>query len=57
MEESHSGYNIKAHLIECCKIYHLLDKVFSLSMDNAMANTKTIDFLKQESTFKLILDG
>lgn len=57
MDESHSGYNIKGCLHECCKKYHLLEKVFSPSTDDAMTNIKAIDYLKQKITFKLILDG
>ncbi|KAL2935213.1 putative AC9 transposase [Bienertia sinuspersici] len=42
MEETHNGFNIKSHLVSCCKNFHLVDKLFSISLDNATANTSAV---------------
>ncbi|KAL2924957.1 putative AC transposase, partial [Bienertia sinuspersici] len=56
MEENHNGFNVKSCIINCLKNFHLLDKVFSLSFDNATANMMVIDFLKQDADLSLLLD-
>ncbi|KAL2898518.1 putative AC transposase [Bienertia sinuspersici] len=33
------------------------DKIFSISLDNAMANTMAMDFLKEDTSINLLLDG
>ncbi|KAL2896441.1 Zinc finger BED domain-containing protein RICESLEEPER 2, partial [Bienertia sinuspersici] len=43
MEEAHNGLNIKTH------------KLFFISLDNATANTKAMDFLKKDPSIKLLL--
>ena len=57
MYESHNGVNIKTRLIDVCKRFHLVDKIFTLSVDNATANTKAIDFLILDQNFPKILNG
>ncbi|KAL2901694.1 Zinc finger BED domain-containing protein RICESLEEPER 2 [Bienertia sinuspersici] len=57
MEEVHNGYNIKTRIINCCKIIHLLDKILSLSLDNATANTRAIEFSKEDPSLSLLLNG
>ncbi|KAL2895753.1 putative AC transposase [Bienertia sinuspersici] len=55
MEEAHNGFNIKSHIVSCCKNFHLVDKIFSILLDNAMANTKTMDFLKEDPSINMLL--
>ncbi|KAL2898194.1 putative AC transposase [Bienertia sinuspersici] len=43
MEEAHNGFNIKTH--------------FSISLANATANTKAMDFLKKDPSIKLLIGG
>ncbi|KAL2936605.1 putative AC transposase [Bienertia sinuspersici] len=57
MEEAHNGFNIKTRIVSCCKIFHMVDKIFSIFLDNAMANTKAMDFLKEATSIKLLLGG
>lgn len=57
MEERHTGFNIKVRILDCLKEFHLNNKVFSLSLDNATANTKCIDYLKNDSELHLLLGG
>ena len=57
MKESHTGFNIKNRIVNCLKNFHLTDKMFSLSLDNASANTRAIDFLKSDTDFSILLDG
>ncbi|KAL2942301.1 putative AC transposase [Bienertia sinuspersici] len=57
MEEAHNGFNIKSRLVSCCKIFHLIDKLFSISLDNATANTSAMQFLKKDPSIKLVLNG
>ncbi|KAL2899443.1 putative AC transposase, partial [Bienertia sinuspersici] len=45
MEEAHNSFNIKTH------------KIFSISLDNATTNTKAMDFLKEDTSIKLLLGG
>ncbi|KAL2944341.1 putative AC transposase [Bienertia sinuspersici] len=55
MEEAHNGFNIKTCIVNCCKNFHLVDKLFSISLDNATANRKAMNFLKDDPSFKLLL--
>lgn len=57
MEENHTGFNIKTRIVNCLKNFQLVDKLFSASFDNASANTRAIDFLKQDSDVPLLLNG
>ena len=57
MEESHSGFNIKSRITNCLKTFQLITKVFSLSLDNASANTRAIDFLRTDTELPLLLNG
>ncbi|KAL2920563.1 Zinc finger BED domain-containing protein RICESLEEPER 2 [Bienertia sinuspersici] len=57
MEEAHNGFNIKSRLVSCCKNFHLVDKLFSISLDNATANTSAMHFLKEDPSIKLVLEG
>ena len=57
MEENHTGFNIKTRIVSCLKNFHLVDKVFSISFDNASANTRAIDFLKQDTDISILLNG
>ncbi|KAL2929630.1 Zinc finger BED domain-containing protein RICESLEEPER 1 [Bienertia sinuspersici] len=56
MEEAHNGFNIKSRLVSCCKNFHLVDKLFSISLDNATANTSAMQFLKEDPSIKLVLE-
>ncbi|KAL2934714.1 Zinc finger BED domain-containing protein RICESLEEPER 1 [Bienertia sinuspersici] len=56
MEETHNGFNIKSRLVSCCKKFHLVDKLFSISLDNATANTSAMQFLKEDPSIKLVLE-
>ncbi|KAL2923983.1 putative AC transposase, partial [Bienertia sinuspersici] len=56
MEEAHNGFNIKSRIVSCCKIFHLVDKLFFISLDNAMANTSAMQFLKEDISIKLVLN-
>ncbi|KAL2921789.1 putative AC transposase [Bienertia sinuspersici] len=56
MEEAYNEYNIKIRIINYCKHFHLLDNFFSLSLDNATANTRAIDFLKEDPSLSLLLN-
>ncbi|KAL2940373.1 putative AC transposase [Bienertia sinuspersici] len=57
MEEAHNGFNIKSRLVSCCKNFHLVDKLFSIYLDNATANTSAMRFLKEDPSIKLVLEG
>ncbi|KAL2902124.1 putative AC transposase [Bienertia sinuspersici] len=57
MEEAHNGFNIKARIVSCCKNFHLVDKIFFISLENATTNTKAMDFLKEDPSIKLLLGG
>ncbi|KAL2901508.1 putative AC transposase, partial [Bienertia sinuspersici] len=57
MEEAHNGFNIKTRIVSCCKNFHLVDKLFSISLDNAMANKSAMKFLKEDPSIKLVLNG
>ncbi|KAL2901409.1 Zinc finger BED domain-containing protein RICESLEEPER 1 [Bienertia sinuspersici] len=57
MEEAHNDFNIKTRIVNCCKNFHLEDKIFSIFLDNAMANTKAMDFLKEDPSIKPLLGG
>ncbi|KAL2933466.1 putative AC transposase [Bienertia sinuspersici] len=57
MEEAHNSFNIKSRLVSCCKNFHLVDKLFSISLDNATTNTSAMQFLKEDPSIKLVLDG
>ncbi|KAL2895023.1 putative AC transposase, partial [Bienertia sinuspersici] len=57
MEESHNGFNIKTRIVNCCKNFNLIDKTFSISLDNATANTKAMDFLKEDPFINMLLGG
>ena len=48
MDESHSGYNIKQRILETTKEFNLFDKIYSISLDNASANKKCIDYIRPE---------
>ncbi|KAL2921892.1 putative AC transposase [Bienertia sinuspersici] len=56
-EESHNCFNIKTRIVSCCKNFHLIDKIFSLSLDNVTANTKAMEFLKKDPSIILMLGG
>ncbi|KAL2942141.1 putative AC transposase [Bienertia sinuspersici] len=45
MEKAHNGFNIKTRIVSCCKNIHVVDKLFSISLDNATANTKAMNCL------------
>ena len=51
MEENHTGFNIKTRIVSCLKNFHLVDKIFSISFDNASSNTRAIDFLSKTPTY------
>ncbi|KAL2933812.1 putative AC transposase [Bienertia sinuspersici] len=55
MEEAHNGFNIKIRIFNCCKNFHLVDKLYSISLDNATSNTKAMEFLKKDPSIKLLL--
>jgi hAT family protein/uncharacterized protein DUF4413 len=57
MPERHTGENIKYRLVEICKEWNLLDKIFSCSTDNASANIKCMELLYNEPAFTRILGG
>ncbi|KAL2905868.1 putative AC transposase, partial [Bienertia sinuspersici] len=57
IEETHNGFNIKSRLVSFCKNFHLIDKLFSISLDNATASTSAMQFLKEDPSIKLVLDG
>ncbi|KAL2893416.1 putative AC9 transposase [Bienertia sinuspersici] len=57
MKESHNGFNIKTRIMNYCKNFRLIDKIFSISLDNEMANTKAMDFLKEDPSISLLLSG
>ena len=57
MPERHTGDNIKYRLIEICKEWNLLDKIFCCPTDNATANIKYIKLLYNEPAFSFILGG
>ncbi|KAL2942307.1 putative AC9 transposase, partial [Bienertia sinuspersici] len=57
MEEAHNGFNIKSRIVSFCKNFHLVDKLFSISLDNATANTSAMQFLKEDPSIKLVLNG
>ncbi|KAL2895077.1 putative AC transposase, partial [Bienertia sinuspersici] len=57
MEEAHNGFNIKSRIVSCYKNFQLVDKLFSISLDNAMANTSAMQFLKEDPSIKLVLNG
>ncbi|KMT10999.1 hypothetical protein BVRB_5g112210 [Beta vulgaris subsp. vulgaris] len=57
MDESHSGFNLKTRIMTSLKTFNLNRKVFSLSLDNATANTKCIDYLKVDTELPLLIDG
>ncbi|KAL2939022.1 putative AC9 transposase [Bienertia sinuspersici] len=56
-EEAHNGFNIKTRIVSCCKNFHLVDKLFSISLDDATANTRAMEFLKEDPSIKLLLNG
>ncbi|KAH9623606.1 hypothetical protein KSS87_005765 [Heliosperma pusillum] len=47
MEEKHTGYNIYLRLKKTLDKFNLTKKLFSISFDNASANTKCIDYVLQ----------
>ncbi|KAK9742550.1 hypothetical protein RND81_03G181100 [Saponaria officinalis] len=55
MDEQHTGYNIYTRINNTLIEFNLSDKVFSISFDNATANTKAIDYVKQK--MNLLLNG
>ena len=55
MEERHTGFNIKTRIVNTCREFNLDDKVFSVSFDNASANTQAIKGIKND--LSLVLDG
>ena len=55
MDESHSGYNIKQRILDTIKEFNLFNKVFTISLDNAAANKKAIDYIRPD--IPLALDG
>ncbi|KAL2931799.1 putative AC transposase [Bienertia sinuspersici] len=57
MEESHNGFNIKTRIVSCCKNFHLVDKIFSIFLDNATDNTKAMEFLKEDPLIQMLLGG
>ncbi|KAL2934848.1 putative AC transposase [Bienertia sinuspersici] len=57
MEVAHNGFNIKTHIVNCCKNFHLIDKIFSISLYNVTAITKVIDFLKEDPSNNMLLGG
>ncbi|KAL2923420.1 putative AC transposase [Bienertia sinuspersici] len=57
MKEAHNGFNIKTRIVSCCINFHLVDKLFSISLDNATANTRAMEFLKEDPSIKLLLNG
>ncbi|KAL2899901.1 putative AC transposase [Bienertia sinuspersici] len=57
IEEVHNDFNIKSRIVSCCKNFYLVDKLFSISLDNATANTSAMQFLKEDPSIKLVLNG
>ncbi|KAL2923512.1 putative AC transposase [Bienertia sinuspersici] len=57
MEEAHNGFNIKTRIFSCSKNLYLIDKIFYISLYNAMANTKAVDFLKEDPSINMLLGG
>ena len=57
MLERHTGDSIKYRLIEICKEWSLLNKLFCCSTNNATANNKCIKLLYNEPAFSFILRG
>ncbi|KAL2935254.1 putative AC transposase [Bienertia sinuspersici] len=57
MEEAHNGFNIKTRIVSWCKNFHLVDKLFSISLDNTTTNTRAMEFLKEDPSIKLLLSG
>ncbi|KAH9620283.1 hypothetical protein KSS87_008209 [Heliosperma pusillum] len=55
MEEKHTGYNIYLRLKKTLDKFNLTKKLFSISFDNASANTKCIDYVLQMDD--LLLNG
>ena len=55
MDESHTGYNIKQRILETIKEFNLYHKVFTISLDNASANTKAIEYIRPD--IPTVLDG
>ena len=55
MDESHSGINIYNRMNGTLKEFNLDDKVFTISFDNATANTKCIEHVKKN--YNLPVDG
>ncbi|KAL2940960.1 putative AC transposase, partial [Bienertia sinuspersici] len=56
MEEAHNGFNIKTRIVSC-KNFHLVDKLFSISLDNATTNKRAMEFLKEDFSINLLLNG
>ena len=48
MDESLSGYNIKQRILKKAREFNLFDKIFPISLDNASANKKCIDYIRHE---------
>ncbi|KAL2903707.1 putative AC transposase, partial [Bienertia sinuspersici] len=57
MEEAHNGFNTKTRIVSCCKNFHLVDKFFSISLDNVTTNIRAMEFLKEDPSIKLLLNG
>ena len=55
MDESHTDYNIKQKIVDTINEFNLFNKVFKISLDNASANKKTIDYIRPD--IPLVLDG
>ncbi|KAL2921753.1 putative AC transposase [Bienertia sinuspersici] len=56
MEDAHNGFNNKIRIVNCCKNFHLVDKIFSISLDNATTNTKAMEFLKEDPNINMLLN-
>ncbi|BAF06121.1 Os01g0741800 [Oryza sativa Japonica Group] len=46
IDVSHTAENISEHILSVVQEYGLTDKIFSVTLDNAAANTKAMDHLK-----------
>ena len=57
MDEKHTGYNIYTRILATCKEFSIHKKLFTISFDNATANTKAIETLKKDGEVPLMLNG
>ncbi|KAL2933056.1 putative AC9 transposase [Bienertia sinuspersici] len=54
-KEAYNGFNIKTSIVSCCTKLNLVDILFSISLDNVTANTRAMEFLKEDPSIKLLL--